>query len=158
MSRTHYGNINLQIPDDWEDASIITLLPPTPESFSMLTTKGVGQQQPNLVIRRQSFSGEAPDLEAFANAQEQMMRQLTEDVKVLSRETLTLSNSGRPSILREFSFRAEPSYIQQLHVYFVVDQQVLTACGTGAADASFGKLRTSFLDLLHSIELGDKTG
>ena len=157
MSRTTYGSLILHIPKDWEDASIITLLPPTPKPFSLLSTKGVGEQQPNLVIRRQGFSGDAPDLEAFASAQDQMMTQLTDDLKVLSRGDLKLDKSGTPAVSREYSFRSEPQYVQQLQVYFVFGRALFTACGTGAADASFAKLREHFYNVLNTIEFNESS-
>jgi len=153
MSKRSYGDISLTLPDAWQDASIITLLPPSTPSFSLMSTKGVGEQQPNLVIRGQAFEGEPPELEEFAKVQEQMMAQMTDDFKVLDKGSITLEAAGITAVTRDYSFRSEPHYVHQLQVYFLGPKVLYIACGSGAASSTFKALRQQYCDLLNTVEL-----
>jgi hypothetical protein len=153
MPKRSYGDISLTLPDAWKDASIVTLLPPSTPTFSLLSTKGVGEQQPNLVIRGQAFDGVPPDLEKFAKVQEQMMAQITDDLKVLDRGSLTLEASGINAVTRDYSFRSEPHYVRQLQVYFLGSKTLYIACGSGTASNTFDVLRKQYCELLNTIEL-----
>ncbi len=151
MARATYHELTLDVPDGWEDASIISLLAPAPPQASMLTTKRVDAERPNLILKRQRVPGGELDLEAFAAEQERVMAQLVADVKIVARGTMTIGTTT--AVTRELTFTAPPRALRQLQAYFLCGETLFTAVGTAAFDPTFETMRRDFRRILEGATL-----
>ncbi len=150
MSARSFGRIRLDVPDDWQDQSIITLVKPPK---GRMATAGVTDVTRNIIINRAEADGSFTAAELAAVHLESLQAALP-DLKVISEETVEVS--GQPAIAREVQFAtSEKGLVQQLHLFVIVDDLALTCIATGSAGLSFSNLRKEVLKIFQGMTVED---
>lgn len=145
-----FNRITLEIPDGWEDATLVTLLGPEPKTLDLKSHKTAeAPERPNLVLKRLPVQSQAVSLDEFAAAQEDVMKSLVPDLKVLARDLLDLN--GAQAIVREFTFTAPPRALRQWQLYLYVEGAFLVLCGTAMNDGRFDAEKARFVAVAKSL-------
>lgn len=152
MSRNTYNDISIDVSDDWEDASIITFLAPPRDLDKPAKGGPQPSQRPNIILTRSHVAEGNLDLDAFAQAQEQMMVEAMPDLHVLDRGTLDVGEAN-VAVTREFSFSTPDGVVRQIQAYFHIDKTMFVLSGTGVMEPSFEKLRGSFHSMAKSLRV-----
>ena len=152
MSKFCYRDLILNVPEDWQDSSILSWMTPQPPQIRTMSVKEVQSEQPNVVLTRRQISGEA-DLESFAKGQEQVMASLMPGLKVLTRGERKLAEPLSRALTREFSFDGGQGQLRQLQAYFQSADSFYIFAATSSNDLNFDKLQQQALALLDSLEV-----
>ncbi len=151
--KTTFNRITLDLPSDWEDNTLVTLLGPAPKSFEMPHHRAAAEpERPNLVLKRTPMKAREVTLEAFAAAQAEVMRSMAPDLKVAPGGTLRVGESD--GIVQELTFSAPPRMLRQWQLYFYADDAFLMVCGTASNDAVFEQHRARFVAIAQSLRFG----
>ena len=145
MARMKFGAINLDVPDDWEDQSIITLVK-RPNSMA-----GVRDLTRNFMISRAPADGSF-DVDALAEIQMQSLQAALDDLQVIDEGALEI---GEYSVrTREIRFSTpDKGLVQQLHAHLVHGAYAYTIVGTGSAGLAFDGLRKELLQIISSFSI-----
>lgn len=148
MPAHSFGRLRLDIPDGWQDQSIITLVKPPK---GRMATAGVTDVTRNLIISRAEADGSFTAAELAAVNLESLQAALP-DLKVISEETVEVA--GQPAIAREIQFATpEKGLVQQLQVFVIVGDLALTCVATGSAGLSFSNLRKEALKIFQGMAI-----
>jgi hypothetical protein len=129
MLKRTFNTVEISVPEDWADDSVITMVAP-PD----------GQFRANLLVTRAEFDG--VDVAAYARGE---IKEIRKAVKkhVVHREEPT-EVGGRPAFVLEHSFRSpENVQLRQIQTFVANGRTVYTLALT-SEDASFENLRERF--------------
>lgn len=110
MPRATHRDLAFELPDDWEDATVVTLLGPP----------GAGAERPNVVLARKPVGDAAVDLDAFAAGQEQLIRSMATGVRRTALEPVLVGGPslGVHAVQQELAFDGPSGRVRQRHAYF----------------------------------------
>ena len=151
MPRLCYRDLSLDIPQDWQDSSILSWMCPSPPRIRTMTVKETQSEQPNVVLTRRALSGKA-DLESFAKGQEQVMQSLMQQLTVLDRSEIKLNDPFSRALIREFSFNGGQGILRQIQAYFQSTDSFYILSATSSDDLNFEQLRKQTLALLDGMK------
>jgi hypothetical protein len=158
MPRAILGELAIDIPIGWEDQSTLSLVSPALDPAPLLRAKPSTPDHATIAVKQQVFSGDPPDLEELARAQEQVVAQLIPGSRVLDRGRVTLAfgakdlEAGVHAVTRELSLPTkEAGPLRQLQLFFCLGSTLYVFTGTGPNDQRFDALRSQFLDLASSM-------
>jgi len=148
-SRANFNGVHIDIPEGWQDDSLITLVGPAPPEFKTMSLRQTPSQRPNVVLKRAHVLGEPVDLDGFAKIQERQMSEIGQQVEVLDRGEITIDEQARSirALTVDFQLSTPPLILRQLQIYFQVQQEFFILCGTAMVDDKFPKLRQQLLDI-----------
>ena len=138
-----FGAIELDVPEEWSDQSVLTLVrdqtkPPTP-------------LRQNFVITRAPFDG-SYTLDDLANAHLSALRAQVPGINVVGEERIDID--GLPAIAREVRFPTpQHGTAQQIHVFHIRGATAYTMVGIGSAGAAFEKTRNELLGIVKSFRV-----
>ena len=145
MASMQFGAINLDVPDDWEDQSVITLVK-RPKAMA-----GVRDLTRNLMISRAPADGTF-DGDALAEIQMESLKAALDDLEVVDEGTLEIGEHSART--REIRFSTpEKGLVQQLHVHVLHGAYAYTIVGTGSAGLAFDGLRKDLLKIVSSFSV-----
>ena len=148
MATQSYGALTLDLPEPWEDQSILTFVK---RPKGRMATASVQDMTRNLVINRARADGSF-DAEDLAAHHLEGLRAAIPDVEVLGEERLEIA--GSPAVAREVRFSTPTKGVaQQLHVFVVHETLALTCVGTGSAGLAFNTRRKEMLAILQSLQV-----
>ena len=155
MRRRTFNELSFEPPAGWQDASTLVLVGPEPEPTRTLTSRPTESEPPNLVVRRQAIEPPHPSLDELIDVQEQGLRTLAGELKVLETGELQIQTSKGPvrAVVREYSLAAPERLVHQLHVYFMAGGQLYAAVGTGPMAPSWKAIRDQMLTMLGGLEV-----
>lgn len=154
MPRVTYNDVCFEMPEGWEDASIVSLVAPQPSTPTLMRARQPQSERPNVVMTRASASGLLFSLEDYARSQERILAEIMEGLEVLERDRLELDAEGTqiPVEIREYSFRSpEGAVLRQAHAYLRVGDTMYTLTATGSYDSTFDAVRAHFMKLVSSF-------
>jgi hypothetical protein len=151
MTRRTFNDISFDVPDDWVDTSIVTLLAPSPKPVQMLRAKTSDSERPSVTMTRADVRGVAYELEDYALAQEKILRELLDDLEVTDRGAAKAG--GVDVVTREVKFKdPEGQVMRQSHAYFRMGDTMHTLTATGTHDLSFEPVKKQLEAMLASLE------
>ena len=145
-----FNRVSLDLPVDWEDNTLVTLLGPAQKAFDMPHHRAAAEpERPNLVLKRTPMKSRDVTLEEFASAQEDVMRSMAPDLKVVG--TSTLETAAFKGLVRELAFSAPPRSLRQWQLYFYAGDAFFMVCGTASNDAAFEQHKARFICIAQSF-------
>jgi hypothetical protein len=134
-----FDRVRLNVPDDWVDRSIVTLVSRAQDGF-----------QANVVVSVDELG--ASDVTRYARAQSKELQRRVRDYRVHVDEPT--KHGGRAAHRIEHSFRS-PQHItvRQLQLFVQVDGSVFTASVTHAEEL-FDAARPTLLRILEELRIG----
>ncbi len=152
MVSATFNRVILDLPDGWEDNTLITLLGPARAPLELKSHKTTeAPERPSLVLKRLPVDSEAVSLDEFAAAQEEVMKSLAPDLVVLARETLEIG--AFTAVVREFAFSAPPRALRQWQAYLYAAGAFYVLCGTAANDAQFDTEKARFIEIARTLRI-----
>lgn len=154
MPRVTYNDVCFEMPEGWEDASIVSLVAPQPSPPTLLRAKQAQSERPSVVMTRASASGLLFSLDDYARSQERILAEIMEGFEVLERNRRELQTEGHPIPveLREYAFRnPEGGVLRQAHAYLRIGDTMYTLTATGSYDSTFDDVRENFAKLVDSF-------
>jgi hypothetical protein len=138
-----FGAIELDVPEEWSDQSVLTLVRDQ--------TKPPTQLRQNFVITRAPFDG-SYQLDELAQAHLSALSAQVPGISVVREEKIEID--GLPAIAREVKFPTpQHGTAQQLHVFHIRGDTAYTMVGIGSAGAAFERTRTELLGIVKSFKV-----
>jgi len=154
MTKVIYHGVELTVPSEWEDASVVTLLGKKPDRPTMMRAKLESDERPNIVLGRHPLGKLDIDLEIFAEGQTQLMHRLMDGLRVLETGRVKIGGEGGiDGVVREYAFKGPDGVLQQIQVYFQRGGDIFMLTGTGSHDTTFDTLRQAVLAMCDDIRL-----
>lgn len=134
------GNFSLDVPDDWQDRSIISFVAAVaPTEFA-----------PNAVITREPIDPDA-SVEDYANRQFAVTQAEVEGLKIVEQSNITVG--GKPAVQINQKIAAHGLNLQQLQTFILGDEEIFIVTCT-ATGASFEQHLPRFQKIVESFRLG----
>ena len=151
MTRATFHHITLDIPDGWEDGTLVTLLGPEQKALDLMRHNGASEapERPSLIMKRVEVTSREVSLDEFAAAQEEVMRSMAPDTKTLAKETVKIA--GQDAQTREFAFTAPPRALRQWQAYLYAGDAFYVICGTATNDSRFDAHKKIFVAVVESL-------
>lgn len=139
--RYQTGNFSLDVPEDWQDRSIISFVAETsPSEFA-----------PNVVITREQIDEET-SVEDYANRQFSITQAEVQGLKIIERRNTFINNSPAVQIVQTIS--AHGLNLQQLQTFVLAEAEIfIITCTTTAA--AFQQNLPRFTQIAESFRLGN---
>lgn len=150
MASITHNSLTLNLPDGWEDATMVTLLAPQPARTVPMHAGGAQTERPNVVIRREHLPGSAVTVAEFSQAQFHVLQQVMDDVTELATGELTVAND-LPALSRDVSFSTPDGLMRQSQVFFRAGDDFYFAVLTASMDMDFDSVRDDFLAILEGV-------
>lgn len=135
------GNFALDVPDDWQDRSII----------SFVATVAPTEFAPNTVITREPIDADA-SVEDYANRQFAVTQAEVEGLKIVEQNNTTVG--GKPAVQINQKIAAHGLNLQQLQTFILGDEEIFIVTCTATA-ASFEQHLPRFQKIVESFRLGN---
>ncbi len=133
------ANFNLDIPDDWQDRSIISFVAAvSPNEFA-----------PNVVITKEFVDSET-SVEDYANKQFAVTQSEVEGLKIVEQQNITIN--GQPAVQIVQKIAAHGLNLQQLQTFVLADEEIFIVTCTATA-AAFGQHLARFQKIVQSMRL-----
>jgi hypothetical protein len=137
--RYQTGNFSLEVPDDWQDRSIISFTASvSPSEFA-----------PNVVITREAIDRRT-SVEEYANRQFDLTQAEVSGLKIIERNNTTVGNLPAVQIVQKIA--AHGLNLQQLQTFILVDEVIVIVTCTSTA-ASFSQNLPRFNQIVESCRL-----
>ncbi len=133
------ANFNLDIPDDWQDRSII----------SFVATVSPNEFAPNVVITKEFVDSET-SVEDYANKQFAVTQAEVEGLKIVERQNIEIN--GQPAVQIVQKIAAHGLNLQQLQTFVLSDEEIFIITCTATA-AGFEQHLTRFQKIAQSLRL-----
>lgn len=139
----HYrtGTFSLEIPDDWQDRSII----------SFTASVAPNEFAPNVVITKETIDARI-SVEDYANRQFDLTQAEVQGLKIIERNNTNIGSLPAVQIVQRIA--AHGLDLQQLQTFILVDEEIfIVTCTTTAA--AFSQHLPRFKNIVESFRLGD---
>jgi hypothetical protein len=153
MVRAFVGGLSLEIPEGWNDHSMMTLIGPPIQGPTLVRPKQPSEDRPSIVVKREVLAGPTPSLETFASAQESMMANLIPGTKVDGACEVAIGSDSIRGVTREFVIPNPSGELRQIQIYFFVDNGFFVFAGTGPNDLRFDVARRAFMKVIAGIRV-----
>ena len=122
--RYQTGNFSLEVPEDWQDRSIISFVAEVaPTEFA-----------PNVVVTREKLDARV-SVEEYANRQFDLTQAEVQGLKIIERTNTTIGNLPAVQIVQKIS--AHGLNLQQLQTFILIEEEIIiVTCTTTAATFS----------------------
>ncbi|HEY0429759.1 MAG TPA: DcrB-related protein [Pyrinomonadaceae bacterium] len=139
--RYQTGNFSLEVPDDWQDRSIISFTASVaPNEFAA-----------NVVITREAIDARM-SVEEYANRQFDLTQAEVQGLKIIERNNTNIGNLPAVQIIQKIA--AHGLNLQQLQT-FILDDEIIIIVTCTATAASFSQLLPKFNKIVESCRLID---
>lgn len=135
------GNFTLDIPDDWQDRSIL----------SFVATVSPNEFAPNVVVTKEFVEPET-SVEDYANKQFAVTQSEVEGLKIVDQQNIDIG--GEPAVQVVQKISAHGLNLQQLQTFILSDAVIYIVTCTATA-AAFAQHLTRFQKIARSIRLRD---
>lgn len=135
------GNYALDVPDDWQDRSII----------SFVATVAPTEFAPNAVITREPIDDDT-SVEDYANRQFAVTQAEVEGLQIVEQHNTTVG--GKPAVQIVQKIAAHGLNLQQLQTFILADEEIFIVTCT-ATGATFEQHLPRFRKIVDSFRLGD---
>lgn len=143
-----FGTLELDVPPEWSDQSVITFVREDETKASRIKTP---ELKKNFVLTRAPFDG-SYTLEELSRAHLAALRAQVPKIEVLREETIDVDS--QPAMVREIRFPTpEHGLAQQLHVFLIRGRTAYTMVGLGSAGLAFDATRTELLAIIQSLRI-----
>lgn len=133
------GNFTLDVPDDWQDRSILSFVAAvSPNEFA-----------PNVVVTKEFVDAET-SVEDYANKQFAVTQSEVEGLKIVDQQNITIA--GEPAVQVVQKISAHGLNLQQLQTFILSDEVIFIITCTATA-AAFAQHLTRFQKIAQSIRL-----
>ena len=141
MSKCRTERFSLDVPDEWQDRSMITWVAPPSAGYKVL---------PNLLCSRGEIH-DTEDLDKFVNRQLKELMGKVKNFELISRQNTLFG--GVPAVELSFRMRPQGVMLQQRQIFFRTDLNSRTAHTVvlTAAQEDFAKLAPTFDRILNSV-------
>lgn len=133
------GNFTLDIPDDWQDRSIL----------SFVATVSPNEFAPNVVITKEFVDAET-SVEDYANKQFAVTQSEVEGLQIVDQQNITVGSEPAVQIVQKIS--AHGLNLQQLQTFILSDNVIFIITCTATA-AAFSQHLVRFQKIAQSIRL-----
>jgi hypothetical protein len=133
------NNFALEIPDDWQDRSII--------SFS--ATVSPNEFAPNVVITREIIDAET-SIEDYTSNQFDITQAEVQGLKIVDQQNMTIG--GKPAVQIIQSISAHGLNLQQLQTFILGNEEIYIVTCTATA-ASFDQHLSRFQKIAQTFQL-----
>lgn len=151
---THHlfaGTTTLELPEEWEDRSMYTFVAPEQTRTGGPTMARQQSFRPNVVVTRE-LRGNHERVETYAKDQLAASQKQLPQLRIL--EETALQVSGKPAVMRMFTFVAPPQNVsvQQLQAFVLSGDWVHTFTFSGLPE-SFSAQRATFDQVLSQLKV-----
>lgn len=137
--RYQTGNFSLEVPDDWQDRSIISFTASvSPNEFA-----------PNVVITREAIDVRM-SVEEYANQQFDLTQAEVQGLKIVERNNTSVG--GLPAVQIVQKIAAHGLNLQQLQTFILTDDVIIIVTCT-STEASFSRNLPGFNKIVESCKL-----
>lgn len=137
--RYQTGNFSLEVPDDWQDRSIISFTASvSPNEFA-----------PNVVVTREAIDTRL-SIEEYANRQFDLTQAEVQGLQITERRQTTIGTIPAVQIVQQIA--AHGLNLQQLQTFLLVDEVVIIVTCTSTA-ATFNQNLPRFTKIVESCHL-----
>ena len=148
--KQRYGSLSLEVPDDFEDETVVILrAAPAPSATPLRMPRGEPMRA-TFVVKRAPLRTDPLPLESMALAEEQML-EMTLGATIHSREIRPIG--GVDAIYMELSFAGPEGPVRQAHVSMVKDRWYLAFAATAPDDLAFNGVKERLLELVATAEI-----
>ena len=140
-----YGSLTLEVPDDFEDETIIILRAPPKASAAPLRVSRGPIARATFVVKRVPLQGDPLPLERLARAEAEMLSASIPGVSVSEHEVRAIG--GREAILFEVGFTGPEGPMRQAHVSMLMGRSFVGFVATAPDDLAFASIRERLLEL-----------
>ena len=153
MNTITHNQLQLALPEKWEDATIVTLLAPQPTPIATLHARGSQAERPSIVIRAEHLPDTTLELSDLAEAQLHMLSEMMDELNDISSEELSLGpeSEALPALIRDISFANPEGLVRQTHAVFKRGDHFYFAVLTGSMNLDYDELRARFVDILNGL-------
>ena len=138
----HGGNFALDLPDDWQDRSIISFVAQT----------SANEFAPNVVITREPVDREA-SVEDYASRQFNVTQAEVEGLQITEQHNTFIG--GQPAVQIIQKIAVHGLELQQLQTFILADREIFIITCTATA-ANFERHLTGFRKIVESFLLGSR--
>jgi hypothetical protein len=138
--RYQTGNFSLEVPEDWQDRSII----------SFVATAAPTEFAPNVVVTREKIDTRM-SVEEYANRQFDVTQAEVQGLKIIERNNTTVGNLPAVQIIQKIA--AHGLNLQQLQTFILVEEEIIIVTCTTTA-ATFNQNLPRFNKIVESCKLG----
>ncbi len=144
MAIQRFGVLELDVPPEWTDHSVLTLVRKDTERASSTLGR-------NFVLTRAPFDGTFT-IEELAAAHLAALRGSLPKIDVIREELIQIGDE--PALARDVRF-ATPQHglAQQIHVFFIHGDTAYTMVGIGPAGLAFEAIRAEVLGIVKSLRV-----
>jgi hypothetical protein len=156
MTRAFIGGLSLEIPNGWDDHTIVTLVSPPLEAQKLIRAKPAAEERLSIVMKREAIPGAPPPMDTFAEAQEELMARLMPGSRVDAKGQVTIGTgeAALEAMTREFVIPNTPNgELRQIQIYFFVGRSFFVLAGTAPNDKRFESARKEFLRVASGIRI-----
>jgi hypothetical protein len=141
-----FGTIELDVPPEWSDQSVLTFVRETDETRARAT-----ELRRNFVITRAPFDGSF-SLDELSRGHLSALTAQVPNISVVREEMLEID--GVPAFAREVRFPTpQHGLAQQLHVFHIRGDTAYTMVGIGSAGVAFERTRDELLAIVKSLRV-----
>lgn len=134
------NNFVLQIPDDWQDRSII----------SFVASVAPNEFAPNVVVTKEAVDAEM-SVEDYAHREFSVTQAEIPDLNIIERRNTTIN--GKPAVQIVQKIAAHNLNLQQLQTFILGDEEIfIITCA--AAASSFAAHLPRFQKIVNSFQIG----
>ena len=151
MPRATFNDVTLDIPDGWQDNTVVNLVGPATEHTGLPTANPTVGDAPNIVIKRDVLTTGNLDLASLGTAQEEMMRVLMPELQVTARGEAVIGPTRVRAITREYAFKGPTRALAQVQVYWLVGPAFYVLCGTASVGQGFAEVKKRVSDVLATL-------
>ena|SRR5688572_31155963 len=146
--RQTYGSLTLEVPDDFEDETIIILrAPPGPSATPLRIPRGETGRV-TFVVKRVPLQADPLPLDRLAKAEAEMLSATIPGLTVSEQEMRSIG--GKEAILFEVGFAGPEGPLRQAHLSLVKGRWFLGFVATAPDDLAFPSIRERLLELAAS--------
>ena len=139
-----FGTIEIEVPPEWSDQSVLTLVREENASKNQILRR-------NFVITRAPFDGTFT-LEELARGHFAALSGQVPNITLVKEELIEID--GLPAFIREIRFPTpQHGLAQQLHVFHIRGDTAYTMVGIGSAGVAFDPTRDELLEIVKSFRV-----
>jgi hypothetical protein len=146
-----WGDLALDIPEDFTDESIILLRGPSPRSLVARRLTAEPPPGPSYVCKRTLLGPAPPPLETLADAELRSLQSVVAGLTLHSRAVEDVG--GRPTVILEASFDSPGGRLRNVQATTVLGAFACSFVATAFDDLNFASVRQQLHALLASARL-----
>jgi hypothetical protein len=144
-----HGPFSLRLPAGWQDETVVTLAANVAGPSDSRLLKNTSSQRMSFVVKLAPATTQEITLAEFADAQQNLMKQLLPDMRVVSRAETQVA--GVAAIAVEYAFSTPEGAMQQWQAYGYTPGYFFVVAGTAPVGEPYARAKADFLALAASI-------